>query len=83
MNHQNAHARLFFGNGVVRIADRPRIDTAAREGSSGIGGRQLDRLDVGEGQPYLLQRRHRQVVLRGATRKGNAPALQVCQRLQG
>ena len=36
------------GGGQERVPDHPGVDRAALEGGAGVGGRQVDRLDVGE-----------------------------------
>ncbi|MOA01585.1 hypothetical protein D3C78_1210020 [compost metagenome] len=70
-----------FGDRVERIPDGPGLNLVAGESGRGIGGAEIDHLDIAELQPVLLQRRDQQIVGAGAFADADLPALQIGDRL--
>ena len=70
-----------LGDRQERVPDGPGVDLVAGEGGGRVGRRQVDRLDVREGQAVLLQCGDQQVVGAGALADRDLPALEVGDRL--
>jgi hypothetical protein len=79
---QRAHARPRFEQRVVWIPDGPGIDRTTLECRAGVGGAEIDRLDVVVGGACLFERGECEVVRAGSAAERDLPALEVMQRLQ-
>ena len=73
--HQGGGAVGVRGDDRVAVG-RQRVDLVGQQRGQAVAGRQRNRLDVGPGQPGLLQRLEQEVVRRGVLHVGDLLALQ-------
>lgn len=80
---QDTRVLLALGTGHVRVPGHPGIDLVVLEGGSAVGGNQVGRGDVLEGQPGLGQGLDQQVVAACGLGHRNALALRPARVLSG